>query len=297
MGGLPEPMTPIVPDFHMEEDSRFRTQRAQPASQTIIMSGSAAGHPGIAVGGSRAVSATAAAPANHAATAAPAPNRQTSAAPADVEMKETSRPSVTMPSLEDVNSALSGIELAKQLPKDPKEIHKRFQALMARNPPSAEVMKTIDDNALQLNLPPPLIRPKTPERRVAVKHTLAAYSCHAPPSAIRTMPQYKQTILDHPGSGTNIKRYIRMGKPSNPQFTYQPPSRPASRANSAGAGGHRSRSPPVNRATGADGHAVDGTTDDHQTIRKRCGCCLQVRFLACAATRMFACYRRIFQHV
>ena len=275
MSGLPEPMAPIVPDLHASSQaSLYNAQRAQPPAQNVPKAEWGAGSSGVATGGSRAV------PANHPdPTAAPAPSRQTATAPADVEMKEADISIVTVPSVEDVNSALSGIELAKQLPKDPQEIDKRFQALLARNPPHEDVLKSIDDNTLQLNLPPPLIRPRTPERRSLVKYTLAAYSSHAPPSATRTVPQYKQAILDHPGSGTNIKRYIRMGKPSNPQFTYQPPSRPASRATSAVP---RSRSPPVNRATGGDANATDGAAEDHQTVRKRCGCCMQVLFHCCS---------------
>lgn len=289
MDGLPEPMAPIVPDLHGSSGADlFSAHRRQPPPQGMqvmpsVPQLSMPQQPVIGGSGPRlvAVSGTATA---HTVTAAEPPaaqaaNRQMATAPADVEMKECSRPTVTMPSLEDVSSALSGIELAKQLPTDPQEVHKRFQALMARNPPDTNLMKSIDNSALQLNCPPPLIRPRTPEPRTAVKHTLSAYSAHAPPCATRFVPQYKQTVLDHPHSGTTIKRYLRMGKPSNPQFTYHPPSRPTSRATSAGAGVNRSRSPPVNiRHYGGEGNA-DRPADDNQTVRKRCGCCMQVTCL------------------
>lgn len=279
MDGLPEPMAPIVPDLHGSPGAgpMFQARRSQQQQGAPIISTAPAvttGQRVVTGGAPRFVSNPASAPAAAPQTA------QRQIAP-DVAMKEAARPTVTMPSLEDVSTALSGIELAKQLPSDPKEIHKRFIALLARNPPIADVMKSIDNTALQMNCPPPLIRPRTPDRRVPGKYTLSAYSAHAPASAARVVPQYKQTVLDHPHSGTNIKRYLRMGKPANPQFTYQPPSRPASRATSAGAGAHRSRSPPVNArqvGSGAEGNA-DATGDETHTIRKRCGCCMQVCLL------------------
>jgi hypothetical protein len=271
MNGLPEPIAPIVPDLHASPAAdMYHVQRSQPRSQGIV-----AATEQQAADGSRTAATNA--PSKRAGTAAPTGNPQLGLrVPASSDL--TGVTVVSMPSLEDVSSALSGIELAKQLPTDRTEIHKRFLSLLNRYPPTPEVMRQIDNVALEMHCPPPLIRPRTPDRREPAKHKLAAYSSHAPPAAARTISQHKQTVLDHPHSGTNIKRYLRMGKPPNPQFTYQAPSRPASRATSAGAGVHRSRSPPVSvrQVAGGDEANGDATTDENLTVQKRCGCCRQV---------------------
>lgn len=280
MNGLPEPMAPVVPDLHVAPS--FNTTRtAQPNTNTVpaqqpsaVLAAAAPDTGGGAEFTQRPQQQRPAAQTPH-----PGHQPQKPAQPADVEMKDASRPSMNMPSLEAVSSALSGIELAKQIPTDPEEVNKRFMALMARNPLSADKLKAIDNTMLWLNCPPPLIRPRTPEKRRRTRYTLTAYSAHAPPIATRIVSQNKQTVLEHPLSGANIKRYLRMGKPPNPHFTYHPPSRPASRATSAGAAIHRSRSPPVvvkNVATGGAEALADTTADEHPTVRKRCGCCMQV---------------------